>query len=94
MRPVPVHIDSIAARARWLKTFFSPAVVRRLAADIVAVHPPFPESAFIRRATAGLGELVLEILLGARGDDGVARRHGSGVPQFQHRQARLETIGE
>jgi 3-methyladenine DNA glycosylase AlkC len=37
-----------------LKTFFSPALVRRLAADIGRVHPRFPAAAFIEDACAGL----------------------------------------
>jgi 3-methyladenine DNA glycosylase AlkC len=42
-----------------LKEFFSPSLVRRLAADVRRVHPQFPEKAFVRRATAGLEELEL-----------------------------------
>jgi 3-methyladenine DNA glycosylase AlkC len=42
-----------------LKTFFSPALVRRLAAGIAGVHPGFPERAFVRRATQGLDALEL-----------------------------------
>ena len=42
-----------------LKTFFSPALVRRLGADLARVHPPFPERAFVKSATAGLDELEL-----------------------------------
>jgi 3-methyladenine DNA glycosylase AlkC len=42
-----------------LKTFFSPALVRRLAAGIAGVHPSFPERAFLRRATKGLDTLEL-----------------------------------
>ena len=42
-----------------LKTFFSPALVRRLGADIARVHPRFPERAFVKSATAGLDELEL-----------------------------------
>ena len=42
-----------------LKTFFSPALVRRLGADLARVHPPFPERAFVNSATAGLDELEL-----------------------------------
>jgi len=42
-----------------LKTFFSPSLVRRLAADIERVHPSFPSRGFIRDATNGLDELEL-----------------------------------
>lgn len=42
-----------------LKAFFSPAIVRRLAADITKVHPTFPTRAFVKQASAGLDELEL-----------------------------------
>ena len=42
-----------------LKTFFSPALVRRLAADLARVHPAFPVRAFVRDATRGLDALEL-----------------------------------
>lgn len=42
-----------------LKDFYSPALVRRLAADVARVHPAFPVKAFVRRATAGLEALEL-----------------------------------
>jgi 3-methyladenine DNA glycosylase AlkC len=45
--------------AEPLKGFFSPALVRRLAADIARVSPAFPSRAFVRQATSGLGELEL-----------------------------------
>jgi len=45
--------------AEALKTFFSPALVERLAADIVRVHPGFPERAFVERASSGLAALEL-----------------------------------
>ena len=45
--------------AELLKSFFSPAVVRRLAADIARVRPSFRSRAFIREGTAGLDELEL-----------------------------------
>ena len=45
--------------AELLKSFFSPTLVRRLAADIARVHPTFPSRAFIRQACAGLDELEL-----------------------------------
>ena len=42
-----------------LKTFFSPALVRRLAGDIERVHPSFPSRAFIADATHSLDDLEL-----------------------------------
>ena len=45
--------------AEPLKTFFSPALVKRLAGDIERVHPAFPSRAFIRDATNGLDNLEL-----------------------------------
>src|SRR5687768_1316719 len=45
--------------AEPLKTFFSPALIRRLAGDIERVHPRFPSRAFIRDATNGLESLEL-----------------------------------
>lgn len=45
--------------AEQLKTFFSAAVVRRLAADIKRVHHPFDERAFVKSATTGLDALEL-----------------------------------
>jgi 3-methyladenine DNA glycosylase AlkC len=45
--------------AAALKTFFSRALVRRLAKDIVAVHPQFSLPAFVRQATTGLEEKEL-----------------------------------
>ena len=45
--------------AEPLKTFFSPALVKRLASDIERVHPAFPSRAFIRDATKGLDDLEL-----------------------------------
>jgi 3-methyladenine DNA glycosylase AlkC len=42
-----------------LKVFFSPALVRRLAADVTRVHPAFPARVFVKRACAGLDELEL-----------------------------------
>ena len=42
-----------------LKDFFSPALVRRLAADVARVHPAFPSSRFVRQACAGLQDLEL-----------------------------------
>jgi 3-methyladenine DNA glycosylase AlkC len=49
----------MAVVAEPLKTFFSPALVRRLAGDIGAAHPPFPCRAFIQAATSGLEGLEL-----------------------------------
>jgi 3-methyladenine DNA glycosylase AlkC len=45
--------------AEPLKTFFSPALVRRLAAAIARVHLTFPARAFVRRASTGLDALEL-----------------------------------
>ncbi len=45
--------------AELLKSFFSPALVRRLAADVARVHPIFPTRAFVKQACAGLEELEL-----------------------------------
>ncbi len=42
-----------------LKGFFSPQLVKRLAADIVRVHPRFPVQAFVRSASTGLAALEL-----------------------------------
>ena len=42
-----------------LKTFFSTALVRRLANDISRVHPAFPTAAFVNTATRGLDALEL-----------------------------------
>ncbi|HLL54437.1 MAG TPA: DNA alkylation repair protein [Myxococcaceae bacterium] len=45
--------------AEQLKTFFSPALVSRLAADLARVEPSFPARAFIEQASAGLETLEL-----------------------------------
>jgi 3-methyladenine DNA glycosylase AlkC len=45
--------------ADTLKTFFSPALVRRLASDISRVHPAFPLRRFVARACSGLDEREL-----------------------------------
>lgn len=45
--------------AEQLKTFFSPALVKRLAGDIARVYPAFDSRGFIRTATAGLDDLEL-----------------------------------
>ncbi len=45
--------------AESLKTFFSPALVRRLAADVARIHPGFPARAFVKHACAGLDSLEL-----------------------------------
>ena len=42
-----------------LKTFFSPALVRRLAADLTRAHAAFPEKRFVQRASSGLDQLEL-----------------------------------
>ncbi len=45
--------------AEPLKLFFSPSLIRRLAADVVRVHPAFPMGTFVKRACAGLEALEL-----------------------------------
>jgi 3-methyladenine DNA glycosylase AlkC len=45
--------------AEPLKTFFSAALVRRLAADIVQAEPTFPSRAFIKDASSGLAQMEL-----------------------------------
>jgi 3-methyladenine DNA glycosylase AlkC len=45
--------------ADQLKTFFSRALVTRLAGDVAAVHPAFPVRRFIGDATRGLDDLEL-----------------------------------
>lgn len=45
--------------AEALKSFFSAALVKRLAADIRRVHVPFPSAAFVKQATSGLEKLEL-----------------------------------
>jgi 3-methyladenine DNA glycosylase AlkC len=42
-----------------LKTFFSPALVRRLGADLARAHPTFPERKFVKAACDGLDGLEL-----------------------------------
>jgi 3-methyladenine DNA glycosylase AlkC len=42
-----------------LKSFFSPALVKRLASDISRVHPGFPAPRFVKQACAGLDRLEL-----------------------------------
>ena len=42
-----------------LKTFFSPDLVRRLAAEIVRVHQAFPARRFVTQACTGLEALEL-----------------------------------
>jgi 3-methyladenine DNA glycosylase AlkC len=45
--------------AEALKTFFNPAVVRRIAEQLHAVHPAFPSARFVREASQGLEALEL-----------------------------------
>ncbi|MDF2774397.1 MAG: putative alkylation repair enzyme, partial [Geminicoccaceae bacterium] len=52
-------LHHISRMAEPLKTFFSPALVRRLAGDIERVHPAFSSPAFVRDATNGLETLEL-----------------------------------
>ena len=42
-----------------LKTFFSPALIRRLAGELVRAHPSFPSAAFVAAATKGLQRFEL-----------------------------------
>jgi 3-methyladenine DNA glycosylase AlkC len=42
-----------------LKSFFSPSLVRRLAADVARVHPEFAQRAFVKQACAGLAGMEL-----------------------------------
>jgi 3-methyladenine DNA glycosylase AlkC len=48
-----------ATESFTLKSFFSPALVRRLATDLVRVERSFPERAFVEDAAAGLEDLEL-----------------------------------
>jgi 3-methyladenine DNA glycosylase AlkC len=50
---------ALTAMGEPLKTFFSPALVRRLARDIARVHPAFPIQAFTNDACRGLDALEL-----------------------------------
>jgi len=45
--------------AEALKTFFSPVLVRRLAADVTRVHAGFPARDFVAQACSGLEDLPL-----------------------------------
>jgi 3-methyladenine DNA glycosylase AlkC len=45
--------------AASLKTFFSPQLIRRLAADVVRVHPAFAVDRFVKEACSGLDSLEL-----------------------------------
>lgn len=56
-----------------LKSFFSPALVRRIAESIAAVHPEFPRRPFVKDATRGLDEL--ELLARGRQIAGALHRH-------------------
>jgi 3-methyladenine DNA glycosylase AlkC len=47
------------AKSFTLKSFFSPALVKRLAGEIAAVYPAFPERAFVKEAAKGLDRLEL-----------------------------------
>jgi len=62
--------------ADTLKTFFSPSLVRRLAADLVRVHPDFPVGRFVKDACRGLD--ALELLDRGRH---IARTLGAHLPQ-------------
>jgi 3-methyladenine DNA glycosylase AlkC len=58
-----------------LKTFFSPSLVRRLAADLARAHPRFPVNPFVKDACAGLE--ALELLERGRH---IARALGAHLP--------------
>lgn len=45
--------------ASTLKGFFSPALVKRMAKDLAQADMRFPEAAFVKRASTGLGALEL-----------------------------------
>lgn len=62
--------------AESLKTFFSPAMVRRLSADVARVYPGFPARRFITQACAGLD--ALELLDRGRH---ISRALGSHLPE-------------
>jgi 3-methyladenine DNA glycosylase AlkC len=47
------------AKSFTLKSFFSPDLLRRLAADLARAHPGFPERAFVKDASDGLAALEL-----------------------------------
>jgi 3-methyladenine DNA glycosylase AlkC len=53
------HWCEYFAVAGTLKQFFCAALVKRLAADILRVHPSFPARRFEQQACAGLGRLEL-----------------------------------
>ena len=57
--PEPVAKEKAKEKSYTLKSFFSPALVRRLAGTIVQAHPRFPERAFVKDACAGLDRLEL-----------------------------------
>lgn len=56
-----------------LKTFFSPALVKRLAREIARAHPEFPARAFVRDAASGLE--ALELLARGRHIAAALREH-------------------
>ncbi len=60
MTPWPASSHGPDAVADALKDFFSPAMARRLAASVAAVHPPFDAKRFVADATKGLTELELK----------------------------------
>ena len=64
--------------AEALKTFFSPALVRRLAQSIADASPSFPSRRFVRRASQGLEQL--ELL--ERGRHITAALHASLPPSY------------
>lgn len=70
--------------AEALKTFFSPTLVRRLAADLTRAEPSFPARAFVKDATGGLE--ALELL--ARGKH-IARALAAHLPSEYPKAVRV-----
>ena len=71
--PSPYPSVRLLPMGEPLKSFFSPALVRRLAGDIVRVHPAFPARRFVAQACAGLD--ALELLDRGRHIASVLARH-------------------
>jgi len=65
--------------AEQLKTFFDAAIVRRIARDLRQTWDAFPERAFVRDASTGLGGL--ELMGRARHIAGALRRHLPDDPE-------------
>lgn len=65
--------------AEPLKTFFSAALVERLAADVARAEPSFPAAAFVEDATTGLASLEL-LARGKHVADALARHLPPAFP--------------